>query len=70
MPARAIQKLPTSLAGVLSFVYPIVAILVDAWAFGHVLGPLQVGGACAILLAAAGTNFGWRLLWPRRRQEA
>lgn len=55
----AIQKLPTALVGALSFVYPIVAVAVDAWAFGHWLGPLQVGGACAILAAVAGMQFGW-----------
>ncbi|ADX45594.1 protein of unknown function DUF6 transmembrane [Paracidovorax avenae ATCC 19860] len=57
----AIQKLPTSTVGVLSFIYPIVAILVDAWAFGHRLGPVQIGGALAILWAVAGTHFGWRI---------
>lgn len=57
----AIQKVSTSLVGVLSFVYPIVAILVDAWAFGHLLGPVQIGGAVAILVAVAGMNFGWGL---------
>ncbi|AVS84632.1 EamA family transporter [Paracidovorax avenae] len=57
----AIQKLPTSTVGVLSFIYPIVAILVDAWAFGHWLGPVQIGGAVAILWAVAGTHFGWRI---------
>ncbi|WP_263281382.1 DMT family transporter [Halotalea alkalilenta] len=57
----AIQKVSTSLVGVLSFVYPIVAILVDAWAFGHLLGPVQIGGAVAILVAVAGMNFGWSL---------
>ncbi len=62
----AIQKLPTSTVGVLSFIYPVVAVLVDAWAFGHWLGPVQIGGAAAILVAVAGMNFGWRLA-PRRR---
>lgn len=57
----AIQKISTSLVGVLSFIYPIVAILVDAWAFGHLLGATQVGGAVAILVAVAGMNFGWNL---------
>lgn len=62
----AIQKISTALVGVLSFVYPIVAILVDAWAFGHVLDALQVGGAVAILVAVAGMNFGWTLFRPHR----
>lgn len=55
----AIQKISTSLVGVLSFVYPIIAILVDAWAFGHLLGAMQLAGAVAILVAVAGMNFGW-----------
>ena len=50
----AIQKLPTSLTGALSFIYPIVAILVDLIAFGHRLQAIQVVGAAAILIAAAG----------------
>jgi drug/metabolite transporter (DMT)-like permease len=57
----AIQKIPTALVGALSFIYPIVAIVVDWVAFAHPLGVLQVVGAAAILLAAAGMNFGWSL---------
>jgi len=57
----AIQKVPTALVGALSFIYPIVAILVDWVAFAHPLSVLQVFGASAILLAAAGMNFGWSL---------
>ncbi|MCK9796423.1 DMT family transporter [Pseudomonas sp. MAFF 302030] len=57
----AIQKIPTALVGALSFIYPIVAILVDWLAFAHPLGVLQMVGASAILLAAAGMNFGWSL---------
>lgn len=55
----AIQKLPTSLTGALSFIYPIVAILVDLIAFGHRLQAIQVVGAAAILIAAAGMTLGW-----------
>ena len=65
----AIQKLPTHLTGSLSFIYPIVAILVDYLAFGHRLDPSQLIGAAAILIAAAGMNLGWSLrnrkLMPR-----
>ncbi|MER8440530.1 DMT family transporter [Mesorhizobium sp. M1312] len=57
----AIQKLPTHLQGSLSFIYPVVAILVDVVAFGHRLHPAQIVGAAAILVAAAGMNLGWRL---------
>ncbi|MCF5725446.1 DMT family transporter [Pseudomonas syringae] len=55
----AIQKLPTALTGALSFIYPIAAIFVDWFAFGHRLGWLQWLGVAAILLAAAGLQRGW-----------
>jgi drug/metabolite transporter (DMT)-like permease len=61
----AIQKLPTSLTGALSFIYPVVAILVDMIAFGHRLQPLQIFGAAAILISAAGMTLGWSL-WKER----
>lgn len=61
----AIQKLPTHLQGSLSFIYPVVAILVDFLAFGHRLQPAQLVGAAAILLAAAGMNLGWSLWRPK-----
>lgn len=57
----AIQKLPTHLIGSLSFIYPVVAIVVDYVAFGQRLGATQIAGAVAILVAAAGTNLGWQL---------
>ncbi|CAM3870016.1 putative membrane protein [Pseudomonas reidholzensis] len=66
----AIQKIPTALVGALSFIYPIVAILVDWIAFGHPLGVVQVAGTAAILLAAAGMNFGWSLSRAKHRQTA
>ncbi|MDA5495327.1 DMT family transporter [Yersinia intermedia] len=58
----AIQKIPTSLVGALSFIYPVVAIIVDWLVFDHRLSAVQLAGAAAILLAAAGMNFGWKLL--------
>jgi drug/metabolite transporter (DMT)-like permease len=57
----AIQKLPTRLTGALSFIYPVVAILVDYLAFDHQLQPSQLVGIAAILLAAAGMTLGWSL---------
>jgi drug/metabolite transporter (DMT)-like permease len=62
----AIQKLPTTMTGALSFIYPIVAIIVDRVAFGQALAWVQVLGAALILLAAAGVNLGWRIV-PQRR---
>jgi drug/metabolite transporter (DMT)-like permease len=57
----AIQKLPTTITGALSFIYPIVAIMVDWFAFGHRLEWLQWLGVAAILLAAAAMQQGWTL---------
>ncbi|WP_250518210.1 MULTISPECIES: DMT family transporter [unclassified Caballeronia] len=58
----AIQKLPTATTGALSFIYPVVAIVVDWLAFGQRLAWLQVAGAALILLAAAGVNLQWRIV--------
>lgn len=64
----AVQKLPTYLQGAFSFIYPVVAIFVDYAAFGHQLKPLQLLGAAAIILAATGMTFGWRVI--RRKAPA
>ncbi|MBB5467148.1 drug/metabolite transporter (DMT)-like permease [Paraburkholderia sp. CI2] len=63
----AIQKLPTSMTGSLSFIYPVVAIIVDRLAFGQTLAWIQVLGAALILLAAAGVNLGWRIVPQKKR---
>ena len=55
----AIQKLPTPVIGSISFLYPLVALLVDALVFGHTLSALQIAGGVLILFAAAGNNLGW-----------
>ncbi|CAI2459665.1 Predicted permease, DMT superfamily [Serratia ficaria] len=65
----AIQKIPTSLVGALSFIYPAVAIVVDWAVFAHRLSLLQMLGTAAILGAAAGMNFGWRLPLPAMRAD-
>ncbi|MDQ7980169.1 DMT family transporter [Paraburkholderia sp. SARCC-3016] len=62
----AIQKLPTAMTGALSFIYPVVAIIVDRVAFGQKLAWVQMVGAVLILLAAAGVNLGWRIVPARR----
>ncbi|MBY0366331.1 DMT family transporter [Roseateles aquatilis] len=66
----AIQRLPTHLTGALSFIYPIVAIVVDNVAFGHRLHLLQVIGAALILLAAAGMTLGWSLRRKAHEEKA
>lgn len=63
----AIQKLPTYIIGSLSFIYPVVAVVVDMLAFGHVLQPIQFLGGALILFAAAGATLGWQL--PKLRQK-
>lgn len=60
----AIQRLPTHMTGALSFIYPIAAIVVDRFAFGHQLQPIQIAGSVAILVAAAGMTLGWKLRFP------
>lgn len=67
----AIQRLSTVLVGALSFIYPLMAVLVDWLAFDHRLDGLQILGGVAILLAAAGLNLGWKLRLNRvRRRDA
>ncbi len=66
----AIQKLPTYLTGSLSFIYPVVAIFVDLIAFGHRLQVLQIVGAVAILVSAAGMTLGWSPVKWRRSNPA
>lgn len=55
----AIQKLPTPVTGSLSFIYPLVAVVVDKLVFNHTLSLTQLAGGALILLAAAGNNLGW-----------
>lgn len=61
----AIQKLPTPVTGSLSFIYPVVAIVVDNLVFGHSLTTPQLAGGALILVAAAGNNLGWGEKKPR-----
>lgn len=61
----AIQKLPTHRVGALSFIYPVVAIFVDRFAFGHRLEALQIVGVAAILISAAAMTLGWSPLKRR-----
>ncbi len=63
----AIQKLPTSITASISFIYPIVAVIVDRLAFNHSMSLIQFAGGAMILLAAAGINLGWG---EKRKPEA
>jgi drug/metabolite transporter (DMT)-like permease len=57
----ALQKLPTTVIAVLSFTYPVVAILVDHLAFGRTLSLNQWSGILLILIGSAGVNLKWQL---------
>ena len=63
----ALQRLPSPVAGALSFIYPIFTILVDVLAFGHRPHWMQAAGAAVILVAAAGMTLGWSP--PRLRAD-
>ena len=58
-------KTATSLIGVLSFIYPIVAMLVDALAFDQRMNAIQIAGAALILLSAAAMNRPARAVRPK-----
>ncbi|URN97592.1 DMT family transporter [Leclercia adecarboxylata] len=62
----AIQKLPTPIIGSLSFIYPVVALVVDNLVFGHALNLTQLAAGALILFAAAGNNLGWGEKKPRQ----
>jgi len=66
----AIQRLPTSLSGALSFIYPAVAILVDVVALGHRLQAGQIVGMAMVLVAAAGAILGWAPIRQRFSRRA
>ncbi|ROR10046.1 DMT family transporter [Erwinia sp. JUb26] len=55
----AIGKLPGNLVAALSFLYPVIAVIVDWAVFDHRLGLWQFSGGLAILLAAAASHFNW-----------
>lgn len=55
----AFQRLPASMIASLSFIYPIVAILVDIAVFHTVLSAMQVLGILLVLLAVVGNQRNW-----------
>ncbi len=58
--------LATSVIAILTFVYPLVAILIDWAIYHHALGPVQGIGLALIAGATSGHRLGWSLP-PRRR---
>ena len=58
-------RLSTPVIGVLTFVYPVVAIIIDWAIYGHPIGIAQGLGMVLIAVATLGVRLGWRL--PVRR---
>ncbi|MDJ0930706.1 DMT family transporter [Breoghania sp.] len=52
----AFQKLSTPLIAVLSYIYPVVAILVDYFAYGKAMSPVQIVGGLMILFTGYAVN--------------
>ncbi|NWO50396.1 DMT family transporter, partial [Klebsiella pneumoniae] len=61
----AYPRLSTPVIGVLTFIYPIVAIIV-VWAiYGHPLGMAQAAGMLLIACGTLGVRLGWQFPWRR-----
>lgn len=61
----AVQKIPTILVGGLAFIYPVVAILVDAWVLHRPLNGWQLTGTLIVLAVVAGINVRCRFFSQR-----
>ncbi|GAB3486950.1 DMT family transporter [Marinomonas epiphytica] len=55
------QKLPTQLIAILSFIYPVTALIVDYMAFSTQISLWQGVGVLLILLAVCAVKFDWKL---------
>lgn len=56
----AFQRLPAATIASLSFIYPVVAILVDMAFFHTVLNPVQLAGIVLVAIAVAGNQRDWK----------
>ncbi len=56
---NALPKLTTPVIAVLLFLYPASAVLVDAIAYGHLIGPGQFLGLLLIVVASLGVTLKW-----------
>lgn len=54
-------RLSTPVIGVLTFVYPVVAIIIDWAVYDHPIGIAQGAGMVLIAVATLGVRLGWRL---------
>jgi drug/metabolite transporter (DMT)-like permease len=59
----AYPRLTTPMIGVLTFIYPLVAILVDWAIYDHPLGWAQAAGMVLIAGGTLAVRLGWRLPW-------
>lgn len=57
----AYPQLSTPVIGMLSFIYPIVAIVIDWVIYGHPLGLSQATGMLLIAISTLGVRLGWRI---------
>ncbi|MFZ6681637.1 DMT family transporter [Undibacterium sp. Tian12W] len=62
----AFQKLSATNIATLSFIYPLVALLVDVWFFSTVLSAVQLLGMAMILIAVLANQREWNLLMLMR----
>jgi drug/metabolite transporter (DMT)-like permease len=60
----AYPRLPVATIAVLSFVYPVIALVLDYFLYGQVLAPVQVAGVALIAVGTLGVNLKWS--WTRR----
>jgi len=60
----AYPRLPVATIAVLSFIYPVIALVLDYALYGQVLVPVQAAGVVLIVLGTLGVNLKWR--WARR----
>ena len=61
----AYPRLKTPVIGILTFIYPLVAIIVDWSIYGHPIRPQQAAGMVLIAVATFGVRLGWRMPWLR-----
>lgn len=56
----AYPRLTTPVIGVLTFIYPLVAVIIDWALYAHPLGWAQAAGMALIALGILGVRLGWR----------
>lgn len=59
----AYPRLSTPVIGVLTFIYPVVAILIDWAIYNHPIAVPQAVGMAMIAAATLGVRLGWRFRW-------